>query len=563
MPRLGFGARVDGYLSGVVWIEAVGKAEDVLLFSQDSLLCTRLDEQLAQVGLTTQAFATPSALLHAMDQDLPHALLVDCALPYSPAVTIIEAVSERCIAAQIPIIGLYEHRPIASHFPLRMQVPRDPLPNDFPQHLLRLCQQHHRHREGGHVHPHTLTTLATAWRQGWSGLLHAADDTAPIALCDGGVIDPNDIPALEQVLTQTNVRFSRETVDGLGDWFSVGHLLYTAAQECGQEDFYRTHHRMTLCAEPCESRALALPLCTETQQLLQDRRTTALPLHRRLMALRIPGAAVETDLEVLWRLGLYRFQDAPSYPVTPNAVLALPSSSRVPPKAPVPAPSTERPSILRDQFMIKRLQRELNAMENTDDWSILGIHPTDDPHLVTLTGDNLKTQYLRLANETTHPTVQHLTNQITTRIDAAVASLDGLQSVYAAYGAPKDRNTPAEIAFRDGFAALQHQNLQQALQFFVAACDEHMQSARNLAYMAWSLHLIHGSSHQAEALEYLRLSDSLAPDVPQTQYFLAAVEADAGLLSEAEARIANLIRRGMASRDAHRLYRRIRQSAAP
>ena len=97
------------------------------------------------------------------------------------------------------------------------------------------------------------------------------------------------------------------------------------------------------------------------------------------------------------------------------------------------------------------------------------------------------------------------------------------------------------------------------MRLFSAACDERMQSPRNLAYFGWTTFRHKGASAHEEALELLQLSESLNNKAVTTQYFLASVEHSAGELERAEERLSQLVRHGHASEEIHSLYRQVRQ----
>ena len=339
----------------------------------------------------------------------------------------------------------------------------------------------------------------------------------------------------------------------------MGTLLWQAASRRTRPGFLQAHHHLLLKPRPNAERAELLPLPEAIRPLLASRRP--LPLARQLTALELAPATIEGPLEALILLGLYRLQEPPRTPQRSRSALQNlpPPSSPSPRERGSPAASIDPDTQARLER--RRLQREAEVLAAADEWTVLGLQPTTSPAELAEAGERQQTRYARLARSHADPEVRQSAQRVLTRIEEALACLQALQAIYATYDEPEDLSTREEIAFREGFVALLRRDLPRAQRCFAAAYDAQMQSARNLAYLGWTRYQLDHATLSA-AREMVQLADSLKPHVPQTQLFLATLEAESGELEQAEQRLSTLIRRGSAPEDAHSLFRRVRQQLA-
>lgn len=545
----------------------------VLLFSDDAQLSALIETQLLASGMSVQSADNTTDITSALRSELPDAVVCDLGHRPREVVRLVEETARSYPAAQVPLIVLHRGRALSDRIPVTLQLNRQSLPSDLGRRLRTLVEVHQNPDIHGQAHPYALEVVAGVWRKALNGNIVIDGTAIALTLCDGGIVDPDELPLLEQALTQRGVRFVPDSCFGLGDWYTVGQLLYNAARTRTGERFLAQNRRRVLKPRPNSSRAEQLPLAEATLALLEDRRSAMVPLGRQLHNLGISPDHVEQDLEVLWLLGLYRFQAPPARPASARKALAgLPPPTSRRSRSPSPSPGPTSSNIrtvqsrlspaLKEKLERKRLHREVRSLAEADDWTVLSLQPTADRVAVEQASQRMQARYLSLARQASNTEVRSLAQQLITRIEEATAALQALLAIYDAYGPPDDPTSREEIAFREGFSALQRRDLPRAHRLFSAAYDAHMQSPRNLAYLAWTTHLTRGASHLDEVLEYLQLSDSLIPEVPQTQLFLATVEAEKGELERAEQRLARLIKSGQASQETHSLYRRVRQQKA-
>ncbi len=550
-----------------------GSAVSCLSLSNDEQLLHLIDERLADVGFASRALSSAAEVNSALLEALPEALLVDLASQRRMRVRLLEEVRRNHPAAQVPLVIFHKAQsPPAPELCARLKISlcedRSEVPSDFGTRLQSEVAKHQESLAPGQAHPYALETLARVWRQGLSGLITLPDGVS-FPVCEGGLINPNNLPLLEQGLTASGMRFFPGTVFGLGDWYTVGQSLWSAARTRTQPGFYAQHQRMLLKPRPNAARAGMLPISDATRTLLSDRRT-GLPLRRHLSLLRLQPQSIEQDIEVLYLLGLYRFVPGRPKPRRTMPLKGLPpptaTRSGTPSHAGLHSASQRsggRRAVadpkLKERMELRRLKREVETLTKADDWTVLGIQPTTDARRIEEAGTRMQTRYAELANTHTNPTARNLAQQIGTCVVSSLDSLRALLEVYRTFGTPSEPSSREEIAFREGFSALRRRDSKRALQLFLAAYDECMQSSRNLAYLGWATFQHHGSSQLDSATEYLQLADSLQPGVPQTQFFLATVESKQGNLERAEKRLTRLIKQGEGFEEAHSLYRQVRQ----
>ncbi|MFT5686026.1 MAG: hypothetical protein ACI8RZ_006981 [Myxococcota bacterium] len=529
------------------------------LLSNDPQLTIRTAMALKSRGLDCQPFATAAEVTAATRAGLPEAILVDLSARRRERVRLLSELRRNYPAAQIPLIVFHPEDAEApgidkSALSVDLEYSLADIPPTFSDTLKALVVSRLQDRPEGQAHPYALDTLARAWRQGLSGEL--ALGRQKVTLCEGGLVNSNQLAVLERGLLRGGLTFTPGSVSALGDWYSVGMALWSAARTRTTEGFYLTRQRRVLKARPNSARAEGLPISDATRQLLSDRRRE-LPLRRHLTALKIKPAVVEQDLEVLYLLGLYRFVAGRPRTARPKALQGLlPPSRSAHSNIMAHKPINDQ---LKNRLMLKRLRREVETLSGADEWTVLGIQPTHDTDLIAQAGERMTARYRDLAADTTIDEVRQLAETLRLRVEDALQILSILAAVYQIYGTPKDPHCREEVAFRKGIVMLERDEASMAMRLFSAACDERMQSPRNLAYLGWSTFRHKGLAAHGESLELLQLSESLDNQATTTQFFLASLEDSTKDLKRAEERLGRLIRRGNASAEVHTLYRRVRQ----
>ncbi|MEL6342499.1 MAG: hypothetical protein AAFV53_05160 [Myxococcota bacterium] len=542
----------------------------LMLVTDDAELISRVSGPARQVGLGITALSEPAQITNAIDEELPCTLLVDLARHPGERLRTAELIQQDHPAAQIPVVIL---RPAPFKIPaglqIRLQLERDDLPDDLGDQLIGMIRAHLGQRTEGRAHPFALDTLARIWRRELCGQLHISGHGRIITFNDGGLVNPNQLPALESALRYGGLRFTPRGELGLGDWYTVGQLLWQSARTLTTTGFYQKRQLMLFKPSEHAGRADLLPLSDATQTLLGDQQPN-LPLARRLARLNLRPALLEQDLEVLWLLGLYIFHPTtlntgagprvgplgPNGPVTHTRSRTRGSDTRL-------GHSQMVDPRLKARLERRRLRREVETLSDADEWTVLGMRPTLNLDKIRRAGQRMLERYILFSETHTDPQVRALAEQIKERVQIALDNLEALHQVYEVYGPPHEPITREEIAFREGFLAMRRQDTVTAQRLFLAAHDAHAHSPRNLAYLGWATYLQQGTHRLPQVLEYLRLAESLNPKAPSTQYFLASIEEATGRRDQALRRLTNVIRRGQASDEILSLYRSLRQPLAP
>lgn len=122
----------------------------------------------------------------------------------------------------------------------------------------------------------------------------------------GGVVDTTGIEKLTHVLRDPHPTIVQIDHNQMGDWLGVGEALYLALAQSTRPGFLRLRQWYSL--QPNGSKADVakdLPLSLATRKLLFAKHTPTESIAQRLRNLELRSMQVETELEILVRLGLY------------------------------------------------------------------------------------------------------------------------------------------------------------------------------------------------------------------------------------------------------------------
>lgn len=133
------------------------------------------------------------------------------------------------------------------------------------------------------------------WTSGYRLVLHR-----------GGVIDTAGIEKLTQALCDPHPTIVQTDHNQMGDWLGVGEALYLALTQSTRPGFLRLRQWYSLQPNGAQADvAKDLPLSLPTRKLLFAKHTSTESIAQRLRNLEIRSMQVETELEILVRLGLY------------------------------------------------------------------------------------------------------------------------------------------------------------------------------------------------------------------------------------------------------------------
>jgi CheY-like chemotaxis protein len=193
---------------------------------------------------------------------------------------------------------------------------------------------------------------------------------------------------------------------------------------------------------------------------------------------------------------------------------------RPPPPRPLPRPPDAAPQPLPPTdaaALIKRLRREVGLLRSNDAWVVLGVPHDADRDMVQRAGKRMQMRYSELVEKESGEARE-----------LAKAMLDGVMMAAATLAASEKvvrPDAPGEEAFRAGLRAMSEGDWATADRRFLAARDENLDSARNLAHAGWArLHnpAVPAAERAAAGLDLLLLAEQLDPSYAEGQYFLAS-----------------------------------------
>ena len=380
-----------------------------------------------------------------------------------------------------------------------------------------------------------LTILAGVWAERRSGWLCLASDDARAAICEGGVVSGDGMEIVDRALAEGNVWFEEDPQDGLPDAFSVGLALWDAALAASDGGLGETDLLMRVLRLNPRSRSVRdLPLSKPVKRVLNARPRNR-PVYVHLEALELKGADVERELKALALLDLVSFKWGRRR--NDSDVLSIDSegegsrASLRPERVTSREPGVARRAELEKVLLLSRLQSEVERLERADDWTALGIPLGSGTEMIEAAAARMRHRYQREVDAPrAGPDGVEPARALLARIERAAANL-------LAGGDPI-----VEEAHRRGREAIDAGDWSQAVTCFRVARDREPQSPRALAWLGWSIYNDGQrpvAARREEGADLIKLAASFDHgDVPELQWFLARLEADAGAAEDAQRRLA-------------------------
>ncbi len=275
-----------------------------------------------------------------------------------------------------------------------------------------------------------------------------------------------------------------------------------------------------------------------------------------------------------------RHGEVPEYGAVVSRTASSPSAARKRRRARPQGPQMRQPSQATDAMLtLRRLRRETAQLEHADPWTILGIPRTKDLDRIETARQRMADRYAQIANRDGYSDDIHdMARAIARKVDEAAAQLSKrVNRALEAAAAPVEPldEDPDEYAanpedfvdqlFLKGQAALAAGDVRTAIIHLRQARNEHLDSARNMAWLGWALYQDQdrpAADRRSQAMELLELADQFDPDFMDGQFFLAMVEHDGKLYKRAAARLRRLLKTKSDHLGARRLYERVQTALA-
>ena len=175
-------------------------------------------------------------------------------------------------------------------------------------------------RSDERCHPHPLGVLIQVFREEKNGILSNSHRTLDIR--DGGVISYNAEEELMLFLQEDGPCFTPSTETGLGDWLLVMDLIWKELSKFVMPGFLSQRKTLNISCSTQNDKLFALPLQEKTLAFLFETDPQKNILDR-LRELQMAQSEIESDIEMLYRLGFCRFVLSTQPTQIPNRPLAL------------------------------------------------------------------------------------------------------------------------------------------------------------------------------------------------------------------------------------------------
>ena len=423
-----------------------------------------------------------------------------------------------------------------------------------------------------------IQKLARAWSFKTTGVLRVRSERDWAFLVDGDCEGPRALELAILGLYKGDVSTTDMEHVAADRLYPLGPEVLRAAKKLANPSEIMAALSLALIDGPAWERMLELQLSPELRTLLEAGRPQDKSLGELLMKQKADAMALAPEISALVRMGCLSLvsvrratnERSPAHYSRSAGARSVPvreAPRRAPPKpgrttTTTTTTTTTRPSGPRQKppypprelrAMRRRLRREAETMETFDAWTILGVPRHASKEDAQRAIERVRPRYKLKAGAPED--VVRLADEVLAKIEAAFVEImeapdEVPEETAFSFGEPESVQSTSsgreEEAFAAGKVALAKGDAANAARAFRVARDERLDSARNLAWLGWAIYQDTKRPKETrvqEALAELQLADSFDSTDPDVQYFLAQVEAAAGMARSALARVRRQNRR--------------------
>ncbi len=485
---------------------------NILIVEDDQHLCTILGSVLGNDGHSVMTVSEAGTALDLIAATLPNVLIVNAHLPGVSGLDLARLVRRRPDGGSIAIVvmtAFLDERVTRTCDELRVeQVLAKPFSVlDLAQAIRGFSLRQNppaREPESASLDIGNVTEIVRLWARHATGILTVDRPpfTAHVQLAGGGPVDGEGMRALTIALSGGDLEFRASDVQGAGDAAGLAELLWTRARAEVLSSDTDANRGALVSRNRLTDSAPELPLPEALARVIPY---IGQPATLALLAgdADVQISDVVADLVALANLGLVTLQ-------------AQRPAPRVSGRINLPPPPPEAATPVADAGALKRLQREVQLLTDSDPWVVLGIPHDASLDLVQRAGDRMIARYSVFC-ENANPEIRRHAAVLLDRVQSALAELTSpvLSHVIV---------SPSEEPFRAGLRAMADGDWTLADRWFSAARDVEMDSPRNLAHLGWVRY--HNpdlplDERVPEGLDLMRLAEQFDPTYAEGQYFLA------------------------------------------
>lgn len=487
-------------------------------------------------------YSSAREILKAVQRLLPSFIIIDYHCHERDTLKLIATLRQQNPAAYVPIVVLIQMPEVESqiqealyHQKAIILLHPDHIESQFLMQLEMLTEQYFTDRQVGQPHPYAIEILARVWRQSLNGYVELISSSEKVPICNGGVVTINGTPLLSKGIYGMGLGFTETSDRGLGDWLSVGEILWEAACKQAEVGFLRTRLNLSFVPTNQAERALDLPIPDLIVPLL-DKGEQHVPFRERLASCKLRHTQVEIAIEALFLLGLYTFKRVPDPPSKENIQSDSVIQTQEKQKLMVVNPL---PEISIPPGLTQRLNDEWNNLQVLDEWQIINLKPCLDVSLIQSASAEKCAPYLEWSEFPGDIEIRKLSHKIAQGIEDSGSCAVSIAECYLSFGYSAYPTGGVEILFQEGVKALNQRRYKDAFLCLQDAANLNLDSSRFLCYAGWSA--FHFEQYEL-ANEQLEIAVHLDPLHPFILRCFAVLNVQIGQFEVAEKTLKTMLK---------------------